>query len=66
LDPVSLIAGLSIAALGILLLLDQEGAFELSLGWLGAAVAAIAGSALLISGLRDGGSRSRPPGPGAE
>ncbi len=53
LDPVSLVAGVGLIALGVLLLLDQEGALELSAGWLGAIVCAIGGLSLLISGLRD-------------
>lgn len=60
-DPVSLVAGVGVALLGGLLLLDQLGSVELTLGWLGAAVAAVVGTALLISGLRD---PEPPPHPG--
>lgn len=52
-DPVSLAGGIGLAVLGLLLLLDQTGALELTFGWLGAMVSAVAGTVLLISGLRD-------------
>jgi hypothetical protein len=50
-DTVALVAGLAIGGLGVVLLLDQLDAIELSFGWLGAAVAAAVGVALLASGL---------------
>jgi hypothetical protein len=50
-DTVTLVAGLAIGALGVVMLLDQLEAIELSFGWLGAAVAATFGVALLASGL---------------
>jgi hypothetical protein len=55
-DPVSLVAGAAIAALGGLLALDQAGALSLDYGWAGAAFAAVVGLILLVSGLdeRDG------------
>jgi peptidoglycan/LPS O-acetylase OafA/YrhL len=52
-DDVSLAAGMGVIALGLLLLLDQSGAIELTFGWLGALLAAVVGTALLVSGLRD-------------
>jgi hypothetical protein len=58
-DDVSLTAGIGVAALGALLLLDQSGAIDLTLGWLGAIVAALVGTVLLVSGLRD----PTPPAP---
>jgi peptidoglycan/LPS O-acetylase OafA/YrhL len=58
-DDVSLAAGVGVVALGALLLLDQSGAIELTFGWLGAIVAAVVGTVLLVSGLRD----SLPPLP---
>jgi hypothetical protein len=47
----SLAAGLAVALLGLLLLLQEEGTINLEPGWLGAALAACAGSALVASGL---------------
>lgn len=44
-------AGLAIAVLGGLLLLDAEGTIDLDGGWLMAAVAGLSGAALLASGL---------------
>lgn len=52
-DPVSLGGGIGLVTLGLLLLLDQTGALELTFGWLGAIVSAVVGTILLISGLRD-------------
>lgn len=60
-DQVSLAAGVGIVVLGVALLLDQVDAIELSFGWLGAIVAAVAGTALMISGLRDPGPPPQPP-----
>jgi hypothetical protein len=54
-DSVSLVAGLAIAAVGALLLLDQEGVVDLSLGLAGAIVAAAIGVILVASGLAEGG-----------
>jgi hypothetical protein len=52
----SLAAGLAVALLGILLLLQEEGTIDIAPGWLGAALAACAGAALVASGL---GARQR-------
>jgi uncharacterized membrane protein HdeD (DUF308 family) len=52
-DRVSLAAGIALLLLGILLILDQTGTLELTVGWLGAAFAAALGSVLVISGLDD-------------
>lgn len=54
-DRVSLVAGLALGGLGVLLLLDQLDALELSFGWLGAALAATLGIVLLASGLQERG-----------
>lgn len=54
-DTVSLAAGLALAALGALLLLDQEEVINLSLGVVGAAIAAVIGIVLIASGLGKGG-----------
>jgi hypothetical protein len=50
-DPVSLVAGVAVVALGGLLILDQTEAIELTFGWLGAALAVVLGAILVISGL---------------
>jgi hypothetical protein len=50
-DPLSLVSGVAVTALGALLLLDQADAIELTFGWLGAALAAVLGVILVISGL---------------
>lgn len=50
-DSVSLVAGLAFVAVGALLLLDQEGVVELSLGIAGALIAAAVGAILIASGL---------------
>ena len=47
----SLAAGLAVALLGLLLLLQEEGTIDLSPGWLGVLLAACAGCALVASGL---------------
>ena len=46
-----LAAGLAIAALGTVLLLEAEGTIELDGGWLGATVTALSGAALVASGI---------------
>jgi hypothetical protein len=51
LDPVSLVAGIAIAAFGLLLLLDQAETIALSPGVAGAALAATLGAILVVSGL---------------
>jgi hypothetical protein len=50
-DPVSLVAGVMFLALGVLLILDQAGAIELTFGWIGAVMAAALGAVLVASGL---------------
>ena len=50
-DRVSLTAGLVVIGLGGLLLLDQEDVIDLTLGLVGALVAATIGTILLVSGL---------------
>ena len=47
----SLAAGLALVLLGVLLVLQEEGTTDLDPGWLGAALAACAGAALVASGL---------------
>lgn len=59
LDRVSLTAGLVIIGLGGLLLLDQEDVIDLTLGLVGALVAATIGAILLVSGLAGGEGRER-------
>ncbi len=54
-DTVSLAGGLAFLAVGALLLLDQEGVINLSLGVAGAVVAAVIGVILIASGLAEGG-----------
>lgn len=54
-DSVTLVAGVSVALLGGLLLATESGAVELTFGWLGAALAAVVGVLLLVSGLGDRG-----------
>ncbi len=51
LEPVSLVAGLAMIALGFLLLLDHGGSIELTGGWLAAVVCAAVGAILISSGL---------------
>ena len=53
LDVVSLSAGLGLIAVGGLLLLDQAGSVELTVGLVGALMAALIGTILLLSGLND-------------
>jgi len=50
-DPVSLVGGLVIAALGGLVLLDASGGAEIAWGWFAAAAAATIGTLLLVWGL---------------
>ena len=47
----ALAAGLAIALLGVLLLLQAEATIDLEPGWLGAVLATCAGAALVASGL---------------
>ncbi len=53
LDVVSLGAGLGLIAVGGLLLLDQAGSVELTIGLAGALMAGLIGMILLLSGLND-------------
>jgi hypothetical protein len=53
-DRISFTAGLAVLVMGVLLLLDQEDALELTLGVFGAILAAVIGTILLVSGLDDG------------
>jgi peptidoglycan/LPS O-acetylase OafA/YrhL len=53
-DWVSLSAGLVVAGLGALVLLDSAGALSVPLGWMAAALTAALGTVLLLSGLVDG------------
>jgi hypothetical protein len=54
-DLVSLVAGAVFLAVGALLVLDQAGAIELTLGWVGAVMAAALGAILVASGLTEPG-----------
>jgi hypothetical protein len=47
----SLAAGLAVALLGLLLLLQEEGSIDLEPGWLGVVLTACAGGALVASGV---------------
>jgi hypothetical protein len=50
-DPFSLGAGVVIAALGTLILLDTTDALDLTLGWIAVALTAAVGAILLLSGI---------------
>jgi hypothetical protein len=50
-DPASLVAGLVVAALGTLLLLDQTDVIELGFGYLWPALLATVGAILLAVGM---------------
>jgi hypothetical protein len=50
-DPVSLVAGLTIAAYGALLLLDRSGEVDLRFGSIAPITCAVLGAILLASGL---------------
>jgi hypothetical protein len=52
-DVVSLSAGLGLIAVGGLLLLDQAGSLELTIGLAGALMAGLIGMILVLSGLND-------------
>jgi hypothetical protein len=47
----SLAAGLAVAVLGVVLLLFEEGSVDIDGGWLAAILTAVAGGALVASGL---------------
>jgi len=53
LDVVSLGSGLGLIAVGGLLLLDQAGSLELTIGLAGALMAGLIGIILVLSGLND-------------
>jgi hypothetical protein len=55
-DPVSFVGGIAIAVLGVLLVLDQAGALDMSAGWIGAALCAAIGVTLVASGIADSDS----------
>ena len=61
LDHASLATGILVLGLGGVLLLEQSGDLDLSLGVVGALVAAVIGTVLLVSGLTDAGSAAPPP-----
>jgi cell wall-active antibiotic response 4TMS protein YvqF len=50
-DPAALASGLVVAALGVVLLLDQVNTIDLSFGYLAPALLAVVGSILLALGL---------------
>ena len=50
-DPASLVAGLTLSALGVLLLLDQTDTIDLRFGYLWPALLATIGTILLAVGL---------------
>jgi hypothetical protein len=50
-DPVSLVAGVAIAAYGVLLLLDRSGDLNLQFGSIAPITCAVVGAILLASGL---------------
>jgi hypothetical protein len=50
-DLYSLAVGVAIVLLGVLLLLQEDGAIDIDGGWLAAMVTGCAGAALLASGL---------------
>jgi hypothetical protein len=50
-DLASLVAGLAVGGLGVVLLLDQTDAIDLSFGYLVPALLAVVGSILLAAGL---------------
>ena len=49
-EPVSLVAGLAVSAIGLLLLLDDGGSVDLTGGWLAAVICAAVGLILVVSG----------------
>ena len=50
-EPVSLVAGLAMSAVGLLLLLDDGGSLDLTGGWLAVVICAAVGGILVASGL---------------
>jgi hypothetical protein len=53
-DTVSLGSGVIVAALGALILLDESGAVDVTLGWIAVVLTAAVGAILLVSGLANG------------
>jgi hypothetical protein len=53
-DAVSLGSGVIVAALGALILLDESGAVDVTLGWIAVVLTAAVGAILLLSGLANG------------
>jgi hypothetical protein len=51
LDVTALVTGIAVVALGILILLQEEGTIDLESGWLLSAVAAATGVSLVASGI---------------
>jgi hypothetical protein len=47
----SLASGIAVTVFGLVLLMFEEGTLDVEGGWLGAALAALAGAALVASGL---------------
>lgn len=58
-DPVSIVSGAVVAALGAFVLLESTGALHVSLGWAAVVLSAAVGSILLLSGLLDDGDGER-------
>jgi hypothetical protein len=54
-DFVSLASGALIAVLGVMVLLDESGELDISLGWMAVLLTGAVGALLLISGLVNGG-----------
>jgi hypothetical protein len=54
LDPISLASGVIVAALGTLILLDESGALDVTLGWIAVVLTGAVGAILLLSGLANG------------
>jgi hypothetical protein len=50
-DPVSIVAGAAVCGLGVLLLLDRAGVFDLHFDYAAPAVLATVGIVLLVAGL---------------
>jgi hypothetical protein len=50
-DPASLVGGIGVTALGVVLMLDQVDAIDLSFGYLIPLLLAVVGSILLAAGL---------------
>ena len=50
-DPASLVGGIAVIALGVVLMLDQTDAIDLSFGYLIPLLLAVVGSILLAAGL---------------